>query len=193
MIPVESVWESLARRRGDAVVVTSMTSFRNWPEFSRDPELDFPNTVMGKGSSVGLGLALARPDRTVIVLDGDGSLLMNLGTLVTISAASPRNLIHIVFQNGIYEVTGGQPIPGVGALSFAAMARGAGWRRVFEIDALDAWELQADDILREDGPTFVVLHVTRAARVPPSPPRKTRQAFPELQARLAAEPGSRVS
>jgi phosphonopyruvate decarboxylase len=191
MIPVEAVWESLARRRGDAVVVTSMTSFRNWPEFSRDPELDFPSTVMGKGSSVGLGIALARPDRTVIVLDGVGSLLLNLGTLVTIAAAGPKNLVHIVFQNGIYEVTGGQPIPGAGALSFATMARGAGWPRVFEIDSLDAWEAQAHDVLGGSGPTFVVLHVTRAAHVPPSPPRKTRQAFPELQARLAAEPGGR--
>ena len=66
---------------------------------------------MGLASSHGLGLALAQPSRRVIVLDGDGSLLMNLGTLVTIGKVAPQNLCHLVFQNGTYEANGGHPIP----------------------------------------------------------------------------------
>ena len=69
---------------------------------------------MGKASSIGLGIALARPDKKVLVIDGDGSLLMNLGSLVTVANMSPKNLVHFVYQNGTYGVSGGQPIPGSG-------------------------------------------------------------------------------
>ena len=66
---------------------------------------------MGLASSHALGLALGRPDKRVIVLDGDGSLLMNLGTLVTAAAAPPKNFYHFVCENGTYEANGGHPIP----------------------------------------------------------------------------------
>ena len=66
---------------------------------------------MGLDSSHGLGLALGRPDKRVIVLQGDGSLLMNLGSLVTIAAVAPKNLVHLVAQNDTYEANGSQPIP----------------------------------------------------------------------------------
>src|SRR5439155_23105294 len=102
------------RQRGEALVLTTMSSARGWGGVSTRPELDLPiSGAMGKASSVGLGLALAQPSRKVIVLDGDGSLLMNLGSLVTIGGMAPKNLIVVVCQNGVYEVTGGQPIPGV--------------------------------------------------------------------------------
>ena len=64
---------------------------------------------MGLASSIGLGLAFARPDRRIIVLDGDGSLLMNLGSLATIGWTRPANLVLIVWDNGVYGTTGGQP------------------------------------------------------------------------------------
>ena len=67
---------------------------------------------MGGASSLGLGLALARPDRRVIVFDGDGSLLMQLGSLATIAGAAPRNLVHFLFKNGVYHTSGAQGIPG---------------------------------------------------------------------------------
>ena len=65
---------------------------------------------MGKGSSIALGLALARPDIPIILFDGDGSLEMNLGSLVTVANKAPKNLYHFVIQNGVYAMTGGQPI-----------------------------------------------------------------------------------
>ena len=67
---------------------------------------------MGKASSVGLGVALARPDVRVLVLDGDGSLLMNLGSLVTIASQAPKNLVHVVFDGATYDTSGAQPTPG---------------------------------------------------------------------------------
>ena len=77
---------------------------------------------MGAGIPLGLGMALGRPDRRVIVLEGDGSLLMNLGTLATVGAARPDNLVVAVFENARYESSGGQALPEVRA-DFVAIAR----------------------------------------------------------------------
>lgn len=77
---------------------------------------------MGAAIPLGLGMALARPDRRVVVLEGDGSLLMNLGTLATVGAARPANLLAVVFDNGRYESSGGQALPEV-RVDFVAIAR----------------------------------------------------------------------
>src|SRR5947208_2929972 len=148
MIDIQKALQALARRRGDAVVVSTMVSSREWPEYSTNESLDLPLTgCMGKASSLGLGIALAQPDRRVIVFDGDGSLLMNLGSLVTIANARPRNLVHCVFENGIYEITGGQPVPGEGTFNFAMMAKGAGYANAYEISDEATLEAQLDEAL----------------------------------------------
>lgn len=139
---------------------------------------------MGKASSLGLGLALGCPDRRVWVLDGDGSLVMNLGTLVTIAEQAPANLIHFVLENGVYEVTGGQPVPGAGTADLTAMARAAGYRAAYRFDTLDALETGLDAALAATGPTFVALVVEPAGALPRQPGRPTRQALAELQAIL---------
>src|SRR3954470_9395963 len=82
---------------------------------------------MGIASSIALGLALARPDLRVIVLDGDGSLLMNLGSLATERACGVSNLIHVVWDNGGWEITGGQPAGSPFGVDLAAVARGCGF------------------------------------------------------------------
>jgi sulfopyruvate decarboxylase subunit beta len=187
MIPSEAIWEALARRRGNALVVPSMTSVRNWSRFSTDPELDFPNLPMGKGSSVGLGLALARPERKVIVLDGDGSLLMNLGSLVTIANMRPKNYLYLLFQNGIYESTGGQILPGADLVDFAAIARDTGWPRIYAFAELADWEARVDEVMSGDGPTFVRVTVSLTQPKLPLPARTTSQAYREVKARLLRE------
>jgi phosphonopyruvate decarboxylase len=85
---------------------------------------------MGCVSGIGLGVALTRPARRVVVLDGDGSLLMKLGTLATIGHEAPRNLIHVVFDNERHESTGGQATVS-STVSFAQIAAGAGYRRAY--------------------------------------------------------------
>lgn len=175
------------KHRGDAVVMTTMSSSRAWGVVSSRPELDLPmGGAMGKLSSVGLGLALARPERKVIVLDGDGSLLMNLGSLVTIGGMQPRNLVHIVCQNGVYEITGGQPIPGVERLDFGQMALGAGYRRaeVFEDEA--GLERGLPELLAADGPTFATLRVRPFSWGEPGQRRATIEAVRRLSETLSA-------
>jgi sulfopyruvate decarboxylase subunit beta len=87
--------------------------------------------AMGLASSIGLGLALHLPEERVVVLDGDGSLLMNLGTLATLARYRPSNLVHIVFDNGSLLSTGGfDSHTTAGVTDLAAIARGAGIRYV---------------------------------------------------------------
>jgi sulfopyruvate decarboxylase subunit beta len=102
----------------------------------------------------------------VIVLDGDGSLLMNLGTLVTIASQKPGNLIHFVCQNGVYEANGSHPIPGRDQVDFAALARAAGYARAETIATLEDFEAKIGGILGEEGPVFVALKLL--AGPPPS-------------------------
>ena len=128
---------------------------------------------MSQATSLGLGLALAQPSRQVIVCNGDGSMLMNLGSLVTIAAERATNLVIIVFVNGIYEVTGGQPTPGAGgaSLDFVAMARACGFAEAHGFASLESWTAAAPHILRSNGPVFVALTVSPdpAAGGPRSP------------------------
>src|ERR687885_124316 len=112
--------EVLARHRGGRVVITTMASVGVWPQLSDGP-LDFAYmpSAMGQAPGLGLGLALAQPGRGVIVVNGDGSTLMNLGSLVTL-ANHPADVYLVIMDNGIYEVTGGQATAGTGHTDFAA-------------------------------------------------------------------------
>src|SRR6185369_398563 len=91
---------------------------------------------MGLASAIGLGLALVRPERRSVVFDGDGNLLMSLGTLAMVGSLGPRNLVHIVFDNEVYGSTGGQPSPSR-ETRLDRMARGAGYRTVAAVTTTD--------------------------------------------------------
>jgi thiamine pyrophosphate-dependent acetolactate synthase large subunit-like protein len=123
---------------------------------------------MGTASSVGFGLALARPDRRVIVCDGDGSLLMNLGALATIGATRPANLLIVVWDNGEYGTTGGQrSATAVTAdLAGAAAALGVASTRVRTIAELNE---ALDRAAVEPGPAVIVARVTESAPVAKPP------------------------
>lgn len=90
--------------------------------------------AMGLASSLGLGIALMQPERPVVVLDGDGSLLMNLGSLTTLARYAPANLTHVVFDNGSLLSVGGFPTATTTGTDLAAVARGAGIRSVRRVD-----------------------------------------------------------
>jgi hypothetical protein len=105
---------------------------------------------MGLASSVGLGLALARPDARVIVLDGDGSLLMNLGSLATIGLLRPPNLVVIVMDNEEYATTGGQPTPTAHGADLDAAARAMGIAATATVRTLEEL-MDALDVERPDG------------------------------------------
>jgi len=152
--------KAIARHVGDGDIVLPVysTAF-DWIDIRPHPLNYLSHGAMGLASSHALGLALGRPDKKVIVLDGDGSLLMNLGTLVTIAEAAPKNLIHFVCENGTYEANGGHPIPGRGRVSFADMARAAGHTSVYEFSDLKGFEQQVGAILTEPGPAFACLKI----------------------------------
>lgn len=169
--------------RGEAIVIPSMGAAREWAARYEPQPLDFIHvpSSMGQAPGWGLGLALAQPGRRVIVCCGDGSLLMNLGCLVTIAAAAPANLTLLLLDNAAYEVTGGQPTPAAGVehggVGFGAMARAAGLGAVHEFTSLDAWTAAADRVLYADGPVCVVLRVEsdpKAGPVGPLPPARER-------------------
>jgi thiamine pyrophosphate-dependent acetolactate synthase large subunit-like protein len=94
---------------------------------------------MGMASSIGLGLALARPDLRVVVLDGDGSILMNLGSLATERAAAVTNLVHVIWDNGGFEITGGQPAGSPFGVDLEAVARGCGFRKTATVEDVQAF------------------------------------------------------
>jgi sulfopyruvate decarboxylase subunit beta len=159
MMKRDECLQVLARHRTDEIVVAVYKAAQEWLHISPS-DLNYTFTgAMGQGSSHALGLALGRPDRRVIVLDGDGSLLMNLGTLVTIAHAAPKNLIHCLCQNGTYETNGAVHSPGRGKISFTGLAREAGYAKTYTFDRLEAWAGTVPHILQEDGPLFVDLHV----------------------------------
>ncbi|HLJ58756.1 MAG TPA: thiamine pyrophosphate-dependent enzyme [bacterium] len=128
--------------------------------------------AMGSTSSVGFGLALAQPTRPVLVLDGDGSMLMSLGTLTTIAAHRPPKLVLVVFDNGTYETTGGQATHTTRGADLEAIARGAGIVHTLTAADLDTFASAVARALREPGPWFILAKVEQAtafARVPRRP------------------------
>ena len=160
------LFSALAAKRTNEVVITTMTATLQWPLVS-EHELDFDFLAFGMGHAAdfGLGLALARPERKVIVLKGDGGLLMSLGSLVTIGRYGPPNLLVLLLENRNYEMTGGQEF--AAGVDFVTVARGAGVANVERIDDLGSFERELPRLLTEPGPHFIVLPVTNSEPLPP--------------------------
>ena len=156
----------LARHQTGEIVVPVYSTAFDWLLIRPSPLNYYAHGAMGLASSHALGLALGRPDKRVLVLDGDGSLLMNLGSLVTIAAVAPKNLVHFVCHNGTYEANGGHPIPNRGRVDLAGFARAAGYPHVQEFSDLPAFSAAAERLLQLEGPVFAVLAVEPGPRVP---------------------------
>ena len=169
MIPAFDAVRTIHKHQGEAMVLPTVTEYRYWKAVSDRADLDIkPPDSMGPVSSMALGVAMARPDKKVLVLDGDGSILMNLGSLVTISGRAPENLVHFVFQDSEYFTTGGQPIPAADVVDLAGVARSAGFRAAYEFDDLEEFSSDLDKVLDERGPVFVCLKVHHPENLPPT-------------------------
>ena len=179
--------EVVAQHRRDQVVVTTMTSVGIWPELSDTPfDFAFMPSAMGQGPGIGLGLALACPGRGVIVLNGDGCMLMNLGSLVTL-VAHPAAVYLLILDNALYEVTGGQPVVGAGRTDYAMLARGAGIGRVYRFTNLADWSAGAAEALSGPGPVVVWLDIEgRTGQKTPRPPRPMGEQIARLREGLGA-------
>ena len=194
MMTKDELLAPLASVRGDAIVVTTMGAVRAWGRHSSS-DLDFASadSAMGHAADLALGIALGQPERKVICVNGDGSMLMSLGTLVTIIEARARNLILIVMENRTYEITGNQPVPGVGEVDFAGLARGAGFKRVYTLATATDVATNLPAAIDGEGPVFVVAHVApgndRPLRRSPAEPERYLQvslaeSARQLRARL---------
>jgi phosphonopyruvate decarboxylase len=161
MMDVAQATQAVEAERGDALAVVTMSPLAFWQD-ARPDDFRLMGT-MGAAGSLGLGLALGRPDRRVWVLDGDGSLLMALGVTSAIAGAAPANLTHIVVDNGVYAISGAQPMPT--GVDWAALALAAGYRSARACASVE--ELRA--ALREPGggPRMIV---ARCARERPAYP-----------------------
>lgn len=133
---------------------------------------------MGVTASIGLGLAIAQPNRTVVVFDGDGNVLMGMGTLATIGALKPKNLVHVVFDNEVYGTTGNQPTYSR-LVRLEQVAKSAGYVNVERVWEREDIEYEFKDMLNQDGPSFLLIKVNEqiedADRVVPEPPEITNR------------------
>ena len=161
MMKRDECFKALARHISDQVVVATYSSAVEWNELNPRVLNYFSMGAMGLASSHALGLALANPNKRIIVLDGDGSLLMNLGSLVTIGAAGPKNLVHFVSNNGCYEANGGHPIPNP-KVDFSGLARSAGYAHTYDFSELASFEQQVGHVIAQEGPVFATLFVERS-------------------------------
>lgn len=184
----EEVLRLIQEARGSAICVPTMTTSPAWRTIAPKDLSVACVGFMGGASSLGLGLALACPDRRVIVFDGDGSLVMQLGTLPTIAGAAPPNLVHLLFKNGVYHTSGAQETPGGLGVDFVMMAKGAGYRNAYVVRDLAEFKRRLPSIMTEPGPLFVELH-TGLAEATPMTSRggaSLSEQIESLRARLAS-------
>ena len=176
MIDQLELMRVLEKFRGDAVVMPVFRANLAWNQVSTNPVRDVPigthefPAVMGIGSSFALGLSLARPETKVILLDGDGSLLMHLGSLVTVANKAPKNIYHFVIDNGVYATTGGQETPGTNPASYTELARAAGYAACYEFDDLEDFTVQAEEVMGREGPVMICVKTVPDIRGPRDEP-----------------------
>ncbi len=160
----------LSERAGNALVVSSAGATTLEWNALRPGDGNFRVRTLGLCSSIALGMALGLPHRKVIALDGDGSLLMNLCSLPTIARMKPGNLIHVVFDNEIYEASGSRQTATSAGTDLVGIARAAGIESARWANSLEAFGQIIDEALGLRAPVFVGVKVdgTRTA-VPPYP------------------------
>lgn len=122
---------------------------------------------MGLASSIALGVALSKPRKKVIALDGDGAVLMNLGSMITVGALKPANFIHIVIDNGVYESTGNQP-SNASSVALDKIAQSADYVYVRRVESADALKKEMPALLSKNGPSFLLVKVS-CDSAPPAP------------------------
>jgi thiamine pyrophosphate-dependent acetolactate synthase large subunit-like protein len=151
------------RLHADEAVIGGIgyTNFDLWAVGHR-PQNFYMLGSMGLAVPIALGVALAQPSRRVIALEGDGSILMQLGALATVATLRPANLTIVVMDNGTYQITGGQPTATATVADIAAIARGAGLTEAaWAADEAD-FATRIDAALAADGPRLIACRITDA-------------------------------
>ena len=159
MMHTADLLKVFAAHRGDAIVISGRGG-KHWIEIS-DTVMDIPlgDPAMGGHAGFGLGLALAQPNKRVVLFDSEGDILMSLGQLPTIAEQAPANFYHFILDNEVYATTGGQPVPGSKLVDYAGFAKAAGYPTAVNIAELDDFKRQLPGLLATQGPVFASLKV----------------------------------
>lgn len=159
MMHMADVVRAFAEHRGDAIVIPGRSG-RHWAGVSETVfDLPLGDPAMGGHAGFALGVALAQPNRRVVLFDSEGDVLMSLGMLATIAEQAPANFYHFVLDNECYATTGGQPVPNAKNVAYDVLARGAGYPRVHAFTELAAFQRELPDILAAKGPVLVAAKV----------------------------------
>lgn len=160
MMHTAEMLKAFAAYREDAIVVPGRGG-RYWTDLTTRPNLDVPvgDPAMGGHAGFALGLALARPEKKVILFDSEGDILMSLGILATIAEQAPANFYHFLLDNECYATTGGQPVPNAKNVAYDKMALASGYPRAHAFEAAGDLARELPGILSRPGPVFVWLKV----------------------------------
>ena len=141
MMHTADMMKVFAHYRGDAILVPGRSG-RYWIDLSDNHDLDVEvgDPSMGGHAGLGLGFALARPNKKVMLFDSEGDILMSLGMLATVAEQAPPNLYHFLIDNGVYATTGGQPVPNADNIAYDVVARGCGYPRAFAFTEIGDFE-----------------------------------------------------
>lgn len=150
----------IAKLKAEEAVIGGIgnTNFDLWAAGHR-PQNFYMLGSMGLAFPIALGVALAQPDRRVFALEGDGSLLMQLGALSTIATLKPKNLIMIVMDNGIYQITGAQPTPAASVADIVAIATGSGLVRSSWAADEEDFERLVDEAISASEPSLIAVRI----------------------------------
>jgi thiamine pyrophosphate-dependent acetolactate synthase large subunit-like protein len=175
----------LAARRRDEIVVTTMSVAAPWARLSDGP-LDFAmvESSMGQAAPFALGLALAQPRRRVLLLNGDGSTLMCLGSLVTIAQNPPDNFTMVIAENRTYEVVGNYPIPGSEWMNFETLALGAGFAHVHTLESDIDFDRNLARHFEGSGAQIFIWKIKSASEPVPTPTPYIRERARRLRRAL---------
>ena len=182
MLEAAEVFKVFQKHRGDAIVIPTGTSGRQWLDFTNNEKRDLTlGGAMGQTTAAALGVALSLPSEKVVLFDAEGALLMNLGILATVAGMQPQNFYHFLLDNECYATTGGQPVPNAKQINYAGMAKEAGYAAAYRFDDLEEFERNVGKILNEKGPVFVSIKVIPAIENEPIGMRQRRPTRPRAQ------------
>ncbi len=187
-IPYGEAARAVNYHRGDALVVSTSAALREWSKVSqrRDLDLDLMD-CMDRAPAVGLGLALAQPERKALILDCDATLRTNLGGLATIGESRPSNLVHFVFDDATRPSTSGVPIKEMDHLDLIQMAVSSGYNKAYHFERLEELLIGLEETMAQEGPVFVLVSVYREGDSPSFPERKMAEGWAQVREQLAGQ------
>ena len=180
---IKSIVDSLSKK--DIIISTTGKTSRELFEYreklNQTHEKDFLTVgSMGHSSSIALGISLNKKNKKIICLDGDGAVIMHMGSLTTIGAIKPENFIHVVLNNYSYDSVGGQPTS-ANSLDFAKIASDSGYLNIKKVNSSEDIKNTLNKFKKKKGPSFIEVIIKKGARKnlkrPTNTPKQNKEIF----------------